>query len=76
MSVEGTLEGKELSEAVLKEHPAISGNLGRWFLEEPLYDAERTWVVSKMWGLNTPDTLEALAALAPIDGFGFEPVGS
>jgi hypothetical protein len=29
------------------------GDPGRWFMESPVHDEGRTWIVTKMWGRNT-----------------------
>jgi hypothetical protein len=72
--VEGRLSGEALAEAFLAAYPGPSKRLGRWFLNAPLHDGIRTWVVSKMWGTTTEPVLDRLVALAPGDGFGYEPV--
>jgi hypothetical protein len=73
LSVEGELEDDELIEAFIAAYPAAKNNLRRWFFESPFADGGRTWVLSKMWGLNTEAALSALVALAPRDlDFGFE----
>ena len=44
----------------------------RWFLEAPIHDPAKTWVLSKMWGANTEAVLGELLTLAPGDGYGYE----
>lgn len=73
LSVEGSLEGDELIHAFIAAYPAAERNLHRWFFDLPLHDNGCTWVLSKMWGLDTEATLEALIGLAPNRDFGFEP---
>jgi hypothetical protein len=73
LSVNGELNDVELAEAIATTHPEETNRLGRWFLDAPLYDNGRTWVVSKMWGRSTEPALEKLIQLAPGPGFGFEP---
>ena len=71
LSVGGRLSQEELVAAFVTDHPAARNNLGRWFFDDPVQEADRTWVLSKMWGRTTEDTLAALAALG--EGFGYEP---
>lgn len=68
-SVPGPLEGEPLAAAFAAAHQRTPENLRRWFLDEPVHQGERTWVLSKQWGTQTESVLEALAKLAP--GFGF-----
>jgi hypothetical protein len=49
--------------------------LRRWFLEAPLVGGSGTFVLSKMWGLNTEPALQALVALAPPGTVKFERAG-
>ncbi len=72
LSVEGQLEGEELADAFVETYPRAHESLRRWFLDVPIHDADSTWVLSKMWGLNTIPTLDALIRLAPTDGFSYE----
>ena len=76
LSVSGVLEGEELCQAFIDEHPGANGNLHRWHVDNPLHDKDRTWLVSNQWGTNTVGTLDGLIALAPDQGFGFEAVVS
>ncbi|WP_021593023.1 hypothetical protein [Actinomadura welshii] len=74
ISVDGTLTGEDLADALATAYPGFSERLRRWFLEFPLHDGDRTWVLSKMWGANTERMLERLTALAPPGSrFGYEP---
>lgn len=73
LSVDGTLAGAELSEAFALTYP--KGDPGRWFMESPVHDEGRTWIVTKMWGRNTEPVLELLTKLAPEQsGIGYEAV--
>lgn len=74
LAVDGELSGEELAEAFVQAYPKAHERERRWFLDEPVHDQGRTWVLSKMWGTNTLPTLNALVSLAPTDGFGFEAV--
>lgn len=65
VALDGTLTGDALAEAVAERYPSYGRDLGWLFLDEPIHDAERTWVLSKRWGANTEHTLERLAGLAP-----------
>jgi hypothetical protein len=71
LAVEGSLTGPDLLDAFVKTYPRARGNERRWFLDEPIPDGARTWVLSKMWGTNTLPTLDALISLAPT-GYGYE----
>ncbi|MER5338468.1 hypothetical protein [Micromonospora sp. NPDC002717] len=75
LSVDGTLAGEQLAAAFAATYPGSQKRLGRWFLDAPLHDDGRTWVLSKMWGTNTEPVLDRLLTLAPVEGFGYEAVG-
>jgi hypothetical protein len=68
LPVEGRLTGDELTAAFVSRYPRAEENLGRWFLDEPFLDGERTWVLSKMWGIGTIEVMDALTRLAPDAG--------
>jgi hypothetical protein len=73
LSVDGTFAEAELSEAFARTYP--KGDPSRWFMESPVHDEGRTWIVTKMWGRNTEPVLERLAKLAPErSGIGYEAV--
>ena len=75
LSVNGTLDGAELEQAFTLSYP--KGDAGRYFMEDPIHDEGRTWLVTKMWGRNTEPVLERLTKLAPQQsGIGYEPVPS
>lgn len=76
LPVEGELRGQELVDAFVASYESAQNNLGRWFLDTPLHEAGRTWLVSKMWGRTTVATLQQLVDLAPDSGFGFEPAAA
>jgi hypothetical protein len=72
-SVDGALEGAELKAAFALAYP--KGDPGRWFMDTPIHDEGRTWIVTKMWGRNTEPVLERLIKLAPEQsGIGYEAV--
>ena len=71
LPLDGLLDGDELEVAFVARYPRAIGNEGRWFLDEPVHDAGRTWVLSKMWGLQTEAALDALVQLAPDAGVYF-----
>jgi hypothetical protein len=72
LSVDGVLSGSDLADAFVKAFPKAHERERRWFLDEPIHDGDRTWVLSKMWGTNTLPTLDALLQLAPSEGFAYE----
>jgi hypothetical protein len=75
LCVDGTSSGTELREAFLRAYPKFDAP--RWFLDNPVHDEGRTWIVTKMWGQNTELVLERLAELAPEEsGIGYEAVSS
>lgn len=75
LSVDGTSSGIELREAFVLAYPKFDPP--RWFLDSPVHDEGRTWIVTKMWGQNTEPVLERLAELAPEQsGIGYEAVSS
>jgi hypothetical protein len=69
----GQLSGPDLEEAFVAAYSAARNNLGRWFLDAPIHEAGRTWIMSKMRGRTTETTLQQLVDLAPTNGFAFEP---
>ena len=73
LSVDGTLAGEELAEAFAHAYPKERPK--RWFLDSPVHDEGRTWMVTKMWGTDTELVLQRLAGLAPPgSGIGYESV--
>lgn len=71
LPVPGTLTGLELESAFVVAHPGAAGDLGRWYLDTPLPRDGRTWVLTKMWGLNTEAALDALLTLDTTGAFGY-----
>lgn len=65
LAVDGILDGDALGAAFVQRYPAAENNLGRWFVDSPLPFGDRTWVLSKMWGIDTETTLYSLLELAP-----------
>lgn len=63
--VDGVLEGDELAEKFARVHQRPVENLPRWFLDSPIHQDGKTWVLSKQWGIQTEEVLAALCALAP-----------
>jgi hypothetical protein len=61
-------------EALAATYPGT--DLGRWFSDHPLLDEanNRTYVVFKMWGRNTEDTLRALSTAFPESKISFRAV--
>jgi hypothetical protein len=72
--VDGTLTGEQLAAAFSTAYPGSHKRLGRWFIEAPLHEDSKTWVLSKMWGTNTEPVLDRLLTLAPSDGYSYEAV--
>lgn len=72
-SAPGTLEGDKLWDAFRDEYGLTEQNRVRWFLDDPVHDRERTWVLFSNWGTNTELTLDALVAIAP--GFSYQSAG-
>ena len=72
--VTGIVDGDELWSVFRAEHGLTEQNRRRWFLDHPLHDDGRTWVLFSNWGLNTEPTLDAVAAVAT--GFAYRSVGS
>jgi hypothetical protein len=70
----GLRHGPEHEEAAFAAvYPKYANQLGRWFFESPFHADEQSWVLSKMWGMDTVDALDALLTLAPTPGYGYEP---
>jgi hypothetical protein len=69
-SAPGTLEGDELWDALRAKYELTEQNRVRWFLDDPVHDGERTWVLFSNWETNTEPTLDALVATAP--GFSYQ----
>jgi hypothetical protein len=76
LDLDGTLTGQALADAFVTRYPGADGRLGRWFVEHPLHDGKRTWVLSKMWGTKTQATLDRLLTLAPNDAFGYKAINA
>lgn len=71
LSIEGTPPAAELADAFVASYAKARPD--RWFIESPIVDDGRTWVLFKQWGTNTVPTLDALLELAPSPGFGYHP---
>jgi hypothetical protein len=71
LPVDGELSGEELRTTFTTAYSRAEANLGRWFLDEPIHDDGRTWILSKMWGSNTIDVMDDLIALAPDAGIRY-----
>ncbi|MEU0792437.1 hypothetical protein ABZ342_20400 [Amycolatopsis sp. NPDC005961] len=73
LSLAGSPSDDDLAEEFVTRYPKAKGNLRRWFIESPLREADRTWILSKMWGRNTEPALANLLELAPEGlAFGYE----
>ena len=71
LDVDGLLEGDELREAFFERYPKARQNVHRWFFLDPIQDEDRTWLLSKMWGLNTEAALTDLSELIPDGSISF-----
>lgn len=69
LPVDGELDGEELIEAFIEAYPNAERNQHRWFFDTPLHETGRTWVLSKMWGIQTESVLAVLNELAPSSEF-------
>lgn len=75
-SVRGTLSGDVLWAALAHEHSLEPSKRPHWFVESPLHEDDRTWVLQgNVWGPKTTMTLDGLAGLtggavtwAPVGG--------
>lgn len=76
VDLDGVLSGQALIDALVASYPGASARIGGWFIEHPLHDGDRTWVLSKMWGTKTQPTLERLVQLAPSGGFGYQAINT
>lgn len=75
LPVDGVLDGEALTEAFVRDYPRAAADPGRWFLESPTHEQDRTWVLTRMWAADTGQVLQNLAQLAPPEsGIRFEPV--
>ncbi|MBS4753234.1 HNH endonuclease [Nocardioides sp. zg-ZUI104] len=53
-SVDGTLTGDQLWDAFAQNHQRTEGQRRLWFLDAPIHDGHRTWVLSNnVWGRHT-----------------------
>jgi hypothetical protein len=66
LPVEGVLSDEALTEAFVRTYPSASGRLGRWFLEAPIHDADKTWVLTKMWEVIRSEYSDALLVSRPL----------
>lgn len=69
--VDGNLVGDDLEKAFVAAYP--KADVRRWFFDEPIHHDGETWVVSKMWGMNTESALAALIDLVPDAVITFNP---
>lgn len=69
-ALDGTVEAPALQDAFSDAFP--EADTRRWFLDDPIHVAGRTWVVSNQWGRNTEAALSGLAGLVPESGIYFE----
>lgn len=74
LDLHGMMDGQDLTDAFVARYPGADDRPDRWFLDHPLHDADRTWVLSKMWGTATQRTLDRLVTLAPNERFGYQAI--
>jgi len=74
-SVSGELTGDALWSTFRAVHDQSEQRRERWFIDSPMHEHGRTWVLFRNWGTNTEPTLKALVALAPAD-FTFRAEGA
>ncbi len=72
-SVPGQITDEEaLVDALAADHPTAKPR--SWFVEYPIIDGDRTWVVFRKWdGTTSVDALEKLSSAFPDAGVGFRP---
>lgn len=62
----------DLVDALAVDHPTAKPR--SWFVEHPIVDGDRTWVIFRKWdGNSTLDALEKLSSTFPDAGVGFRP---
>jgi hypothetical protein len=61
----------EMIAPVEAAYPRFRFDPGRWYVDEPFHQRGRTWLLSKMWGLDTEQMLEGLSAAFPDSGVTF-----
>jgi predicted O-methyltransferase YrrM len=69
LCVDGVLNGEDLREKFVGTYP--TADTSQWFLNKPVHDDGRTWVLSTSWGADTRPTLRALVDLVPGSGVSF-----
>lgn len=67
--VEGRLDGQELFDELVRRHNVNPDHPGWWFLDTPIHDAGRTWVINADWGNALHRRLDDLSVLH--EGFGW-----
>lgn len=63
-SVPGKPAPGEIWDMLAAEHDLLEDQQRRWFVETPLHQGDRTWIVSKMWGVQTEAVLRGLVDLS------------
>jgi hypothetical protein len=70
--VDGLLaEPEEMVGPMEEAYPEFRFDPGRFWTERPIHQADRTWVISKMWGRDTEQVLEELNKAFPQAGVSF-----
>lgn len=60
-----------IAESVQAAYPDLRFDPKRWYVERPFQQAGRTWVLTKMWGLETEQALADLSKRFATSGVGF-----
>lgn len=76
LSIEGAhTDPDTIIDHFVAKHPnATETNMNRWFVEAPIIDENRTWLLANGWGLSTETLLDELIDLAPGQGFAVKAV--
>jgi hypothetical protein len=64
-------EPDEMIPSVEAAYPQLSFDPGRWWIDEPFHQDGRTWLLSKMWGIDTEEVLAELSAAFPDAGISY-----
>lgn len=66
----------EMIAPVEAAYPRLSFDPGRWWVDDPFHQEGRTWLLSKMWGRDTEQMLDDLAAAFPDSAVAYLRAGS
>lgn len=65
-------DSEEMVAPMEAAYPEFRFDPGRFWVDDPIHQAGRTWVLSKMWGRDTEQVLEALTKAFPEAGVSFQ----